>query len=151
MSLSSQRGFTYVIVMFAVAIAAIASTRAMEGMAAAMRQSREEELLNVGQMYRDAIRSYHDNSLGVLPEYPKSLDALLEDDRTSTKRRHLRKKFPDPLTGESFGLVIVDDRIVGVYSKSVKRPQKIGGFTKENETFANAISYQDWKFVHQPH
>ncbi len=152
MSSQRQHGFTYVIVMFAVAIAAIAATRAMEGTAKAIQRTREDELLQVGGIYRDAIKSYHDNSLGVLPDYPKTLDALLEDDRTSTKRRHLRKKFPDPITGGDFALIYdAQNRIIGVYSLSTKRPQKTGGFTQEDMAFANAESYQGWKFIHQLH
>ena len=147
-----QLGFTYVVVMFAVAMAAIAATRAMEGTAKAMQRAREDELLTVGGIYRDAIKSYHDNSLGVLPDYPKTLEALLEDDRTSTKRRHLRKEFPDPITGGKFGLIYdAQNRIIGVYSLSTQRPQNAGGFTQEDAAFANAESYQGWKFIHQPH
>jgi type II secretory pathway pseudopilin PulG len=145
-------GFTYVIVLFAVAVAAVLATRAMEGGAATQRVERESELLYVGGLYRDAIRSYHDGSPGVLPQYPESLDDLLEDKRTSTLRRHLRKKLRDPMTGaEQWGEVRSDGRIVGVYSMSAKQPQKQGGFNGADTDFANAKSYQDWKFVHAPH
>lgn len=147
-----ENGFTYVIVLFAVAIAAVVATRAMEGNAASQRVVGESELLYIGAIYRDAISSYHDHSPGVVPQYPESLDDLLEDKRMSTLRRHLRKKLRDPITGdEKWGEVRVDGRIVGVYSLSTRRPQKQGGFSGENADFANAKSYQDWKFVHAPH
>lgn len=148
----SNAGFTYVIVMFAVAVAAIVATRAMEGNAASQRVVSESELLYVGAIYREAIRSYHDGSPGVVPQYPESLDDLLEDKRLSTLRRHLRKKLRDPITGsEKWGEVKVDGRIVGVYSLSTRTPQKQGGFSGENAGFADAKSYQDWKFVHASH
>jgi hypothetical protein len=147
-----EAGFTYVIVMFAVAVAAVVATRAMEGNAASQRVVRESELLYIGELYRDAIRSYHDHSPGVVPEYPESLDDLLEDKRMSNLRRHLRKKLRDPITGEDkWGEVRVDGRIVGVYSLSTSQPQKQGGFSAEEVDFANASAYQDWKFVHAPH
>lgn len=148
-----ERGFTYVVVMFAVAVAAVAATRAMEGTAVFERQTREAELLYIGGLYRDAIVSYHDNSPGTLRTYPKKLEDLLEDDRTSTLRRHLRKIYRDPVTGDSnWGLVMTaDDRVMGVYSLSAKRPQKQGGFGGDNASFKDAQSYQDWKFIHAQH
>jgi len=148
----AQGGFTYVIVLFAAAVAAVVATRAMEGNAASQRVVTEAELLYVGALYRDAIRSYHDGSPGVMPEYPESLDDLLEDKRMSTLRRHLRKKLRDPVTGsDKWGEIRVDGRIVGVYSLSTRQPQKQGGFSAEDERFAGASSYQDWKFIHPAH
>lgn len=147
-----EAGFTYVIVLFAVAVAAVIATRAMEGNAASQRVVHESELLYVGAIYRDAIRSYHDHSPGIVPQYPESLDDLLEDNRTSTLRRHLRKKLRDPITGDvKWGEVRVDGRIVGVYSLSTRQPQKLGGFSEENAEFEKAKTYRDWKFVHAPH
>lgn len=148
----TEHGFTYVIVMFAVAVAAIVATRAMEGSAASQRIVGESELLYVGGIYRDAISSYHDHSPGVVPQYPESLDDLLEDNRMSTLRRHLRKKLRDPITGsDKWGEVRVDGRIVGVYSLSTRQPQKQGGFSDTEKDFANAKTYQDWKFIHAAH
>lgn len=148
----TDSGFTYVIVMFAVAVAAIVATRAMEGNATSQRVVRESELLYIGAIYRDAIQSYHDNSPGTVPTYPDSLEDLLEDKRMSTLRRHLRKMLRDPVTGElKWGEVRVDGRIVGVYSLSNKQPQKQGGFSRDNAGFADARTYQDWKFIHAPH
>lgn len=148
----TDSGFTYVIVMFAVAVAAIVATRAMEGNAASQRVVRESELLYIGAIYRDAIRSYHDNSPGLVPTYPESLGDLLEDKRMSTLRRHLRKQLRDPMTEDGkWGEVRIDGRIVGVYSLSNRQPQKQGGFSGENAEFAEARTYQDWKFVHAPH
>lgn len=148
----TDSGFTYVIVMFAVAVAAIVATRAMEGNAASQRVVRESELLYVGAIYRDAIRSYHDNSPGTVSTYPESLEDLLEDKRMSTLRRHLRKILRDPMTEDGkWGEVRIDGRIVGVYSLSNRQPQKQGGFSGEDVDFADARSYQDWKFIHAPH
>lgn len=152
MRTSQETGFTYVIVMLTVAVAAVVATRALEGSAAAQRAISEAELLYVGALYRDAIRSYHDKSPGVVPEYPASLDDLLEDKRMSTLRRHLRKPLRDPITGSlKWGEVRVDGRIVGVYSLSDRRPQKQGGFGRDDAGFETAATYRDWKFVHASH
>jgi len=147
-----ETGFTYVIALFAVAVAAVVATRAMEGSAASQRVVSESELLYIGEIYREAIKSYHDKSPGVVPQYPESLDDLLEDKRMSTLRRHLRKQLRDPITGDKkWGEVRIDGKIVGVYSLSTRHPQKQGGFSGENAGFEKAVTYQDWKFVHAPH
>ncbi|HYD78905.1 MAG TPA: type II secretion system protein [Paucimonas sp.] len=149
-----QRGFSYVIVMFTVAVATILSVRALENSLTAERRVKEAELLYVGQAYRDAIRSYYENTLGSNKQYPEDLDQLLEDaDRTSTLQRHLRKRYRDPITGSAdWGLVRTEDgkQIIGVYSLSTQQPIKSGGFSGDFAAFASAKTYQDWKFVYKP-
>jgi type II secretory pathway pseudopilin PulG len=148
-----EGGFTYVFAMFAVAVAAILSTHVIENAMTDERHNKEAELLYIGQVYRAAIMSYYENSLGTLKTYPTSLDDLLDDVRTSTRRRHLRKIYRDPITGEaSWGLVMADDgkQIIGVYSLSTRAPLKVGGFPSELARFKGAKSYQDWRFTYVP-
>lgn len=146
-----QGGFSYVIVMFVVAIAAILSVRALSNSATNERRDREAELLWVGQAYRDAIKSYYENTPGSAKTYPPDLAALLLDQRTTTTRRHLRKLYRDPVSGgPDWGLVLTDDgKVKGVYSLSTREPVKVGGFPPELAAFAGAKRYQDWKFVYQ--
>jgi hypothetical protein len=40
--------------------------------------------------------------------------------------------------------------IMGVYSLAERRPVKSGGFSREDESFADAVSYGDWKFFYTP-
>jgi type II secretory pathway pseudopilin PulG len=150
MAIRAQAGFTYVAVMFAVAIAAIVATRAVESTMTDERRSKEDQLLYVGGLYRAAIQSYYTNSQGTEKVYPQRLEDLLDDPRTTTLRRHLRKLFRDPMTGNSeWGLVLTaDDRIMGVYSLSTAKPLKVGGFAPELTSFAKAKTYQDWQFTY---
>ncbi len=148
----TERGFTYVLVMFAVAVASVVSLRAMEHTGSMERRQKEQELLHVGQAYYDAIRTYYENSPGSLKTLPVSLDVLLEDDRTSTLRRPLRKLYRDPMTGSAdWGLVLSDDgKIAGVYSLAPGQPFKTGGFRRELAHFANARSFAQWQFTYVP-
>jgi len=146
-----EDGFTYVIVMFVVAVLSILSVRALENSLTKARRDKEEELLFVGQAYRDAIRSYYDNTPGTAKEYPPDLTSLLLDNRTTTTRRPLRKLYRDPMSdSEKWGVILTDDgRIKGVYSLSQQQPVKTGGFPDEFVAFAVAKSYRDWQFVYQ--
>jgi type II secretory pathway pseudopilin PulG len=147
-----QEGFSYVIIMFVVAILAILSVRALENSLTKARRDKETELLYVGQAYRDAIHRYYDGSPGTGKTYPPDLASLLDDSRNTTRQRPLRKLYRDPITGsQDWGLVLTDDgKIKGVYSLSQQQPIKTGGFTNDFASFAGAKTYRDWQFVYQP-
>jgi type II secretory pathway pseudopilin PulG len=152
-----QQGFTYVIVMFLVAVVSIISVRAMENTKTTLRREKEAELLLVGQLYRNAIRSYYENSPGSLKAYPKKgdfgdpMDLLVLDGRTTRPQRHLRKRFRDPITGsKDWGIVYSGDSIIGVYSLSTQEPIKKDGFPPELAAFKDAKTYTAWQFVYQP-
>jgi len=146
-----ERGYSYLIVMFAVAVLSILSVRAIEHTYAKELRAKEAELLFVGAAYRNAIREYYDMSPGTAKSYPASLEDLLLDNRTTTMRRPLRKLYRDPMTGSSeWGLVRNDEgKIIGVYSLSGRKPMKTGGFSTEFASFASAKTYSDWRFIYQ--
>jgi len=147
-----QEGFTYVVVMFVVAIAAVVATRAVQNAYTDERRAREAELIHVGLTIRQAIMNYYEYSPGTQKEFPESLEALLVDKRLSTLRRPLRRLYRDPVTGDAqWGLVQTEDgRVQGVYSLSGKVPLKKGGFVAELAHFAGASSYQEWRFIYTP-
>jgi len=148
-----QNGFTYVIVMFAVAIASIMALRATESALTNERRAREDDLIEVGTAFRNAIRDYYEGTPGTFKEYPTTLKDMLDDVRTSTRHRELRRLYPDPITGQySWGLVYAEDakHIIGVYSLSTKSPLKVGGFSTMFANFAGAKTYRDWQFKYVP-
>jgi type II secretory pathway pseudopilin PulG len=147
-----EQGFSYLIAMFLVATLAVLSVRAIEDTLTGERRAREAELLSVGQAYRNAIRAYYERTPGTVKRYPRDLQALLEDQRTTIMARPLRRAYRDPITASStWGLVMAPDGgVMGVYSLSTREPIKLGGFSAELSGFANAKSYQDWKFVYRP-
>ena len=129
-----------------------------------MQQEREEELYFRGDQYRRAIASYYQAKHGNAPGmYPNKLEDLLKDPRSLQTRRHLRRIYMDPFTGEDFvlirqGAVITGltgtgtalGGIKGVQSSSNLEPFKQDGLPKAYEAFAGARSYSQWPFVFEP-
>jgi type II secretory pathway pseudopilin PulG len=113
------------------------------------QREREEQLIFVGEQYRQAIRKYYYSSpIGSPHTLPSSLEALLDDERYPIRVRHLRRLYPDPITGNSqWGEIKAGDRIAGVYSLSESQPIKQAGFSPANENFVDSSSYQDWVFT----
>ena len=147
-----EQGFSYLVVMFLVAVIAVASVRAMEVTLTSERRSKEAELIWVGNAYRNAIRTYYDGSSGSNRTYPATLEDLLYDTRLTRPTRPLRKLYRDPISGAKEWGVVKNQAgaVIGVYSLAKGKPIKRAGFSPELASFTNANSYSDWKFVYQP-
>lgn len=146
-----QQGFTYVVVMFLVAVLSIVSVRALQYTRMAEQREKEAELLWVGMAYRNAIAAYYNEAQGSTKVFPTQLKELLKHELTNPTRP-LRKLYRDPITGsKDWGMVRNEDgALIGVYSLSQQRPLKREGFRPEMAGFTNAQRYSDWKFVFQP-
>lgn len=92
-------GFTYVWVLFAVALMGIGL--AVTGMLWSKVAAREREahLTWVGEQYVRAIASYYEAVPGSARKYPPTLDELLIDSRFAGTRRHLRRLYANPRSG----------------------------------------------------
>jgi len=147
-----QRGYSYLIALFAVAVLLVVSLRALEHSKTAGRREREAELMFVGLAYQQAIKDYYQFSPGTSKQYPPDLQALLLDNRATRTRRPLRRLYRDPMTGSAeWGLVKTPEGLVkGVYSLSTEQPIKTGGFPEALQALEGAKRYQDWKFVFEP-
>lgn len=144
-----QGGFTYIGLLFAVALAgiALAGTGVLWHMES--RREKEKELLFVGEEYRRAIASYYDKSPGGEKQYPEKLEDLLLDKRFPNPVRHLRRLYRDPmLLADEWELLRQQGRIFGIASKSREKPIKIAGFSAEQDGFEGAQSYAEWRFIH---
>ena len=143
------RGFTYLTVLFMVAMLGTGLALIGEVWETSAKREREAELLFVGHEYRKAIERY---VLAGPRQYPRALEDLLKDRRQPSTQRYLRKLYPDPITGQAeWGLVKAPDGgILGVYSLSAERPLKISNFKLHDRQLEGAASYTDWKFVYQP-
>jgi len=152
MKRSRSRGFTYLALLIAVAITAGALAAAGGVYSHVAQREKERELLFVGEQFRQAIALYYWRTPGGAHQYPKSLEALLEDQRWPTTQRYLRKLYRDPLTGSAdWGIVEAPGGgIMGVYSKSEEVPIKTAGFPARWSAFEEARNYADWKFVFSP-
>ncbi len=144
-----QAGFSYMGVLMLMVIAGISMAGTSLVWHTQQQRVKEQQLLFAGTAIRKAIASYHLSNPNGLQEYPPSLEALLLDKRHPTIKRHLRRLYQDPMTREqNWVLIMQNNRVIGVYSKSKIKPIKITGFTSAYESFRNAKTYQDWKFVH---
>lgn len=147
MKRSDTRGFSYLLLLFLVAMLSVSALAVRLVDVTELQQERERELLFVGRQFQNALISYSQEGGGGINAYPTRLEQLLEDDRQPQVRRHLRKVFVDPMTGtRNWGLQRVGDRIVGVYSQSAGKPLKKAGFDTDFAAFADAQHYSDWVF-----
>jgi len=147
-----HRGFTYLIAMFAVAVAGLLLAVTGELWSHSRQREKEQELLYVGGRFREAIGLYYQRTPGTVKRYPEKIEDLLEDKRYLSMQRYLRKTYADPMTGKSqWGAIAAPGGgINGVYSLSDGQPIKSGGFAASDESFAGSSRYSDWRFVYEP-
>ena len=153
MKRSRSSGFTYLALLIAVAITAGALAAAGGLYSHVSQREKERELLFVGEQFRQAIALYYWRTPGGAHQYPKDLEALLEDKRWPVTQRYLRKVYRDPMTGtQDWGVVEAPGGagIMGVYSKSESVPIKTANFPARWTAFEEARNYADWKFVFSP-
>ena len=145
----TQRGFTYLTILFIVAILGGGLALIGEVWHTAMQREKETELLFIGSEYRKAIGLYY---LAGPRVYPRNLDDLLKDPRRPATVRYLRQRYPDPVTGKpEWGVVKAPDGgIMGVYSLSEGKPLKAANFRASETGFADSEKYSDWKFIYTP-
>lgn len=151
-SSSRADGFTYIALLAAIVILGIMLGAAGKYWSNVMLREKEAELLFRGDQYVRAIESYYRTiKPGMQPMLPPTIEELLKDSR-STVKRHLRKKYKDPITGEDFAVIQdpVTKRIIGVKSTSNKEPLKRGNFPKGYETFQGKTKYSEWEFKFTP-
>jgi type II secretory pathway pseudopilin PulG len=143
-----HRGFTYLGLLLAVALMAAGLAAIGEVASTAAKREKEAELLFAGDQIANAIAQYAAISPGA-QQYPPSLEDLLADKRYPNVRRHLRRVYPDPMTGRAdWGLVRgTGGGIVGIHSQSMARPLKTANFPKGYESFVGATTYAAWRFA----
>ena len=150
--MKGTRGFTYIGLLIIVAVMGMGLATFGELYSRSAQREKERELLFVGNEYRQAIASYYQKSPGE-KSYPKKLEDLLEDKRFPMPVRHLRRLYPDPITGSNdWGLVepTKGAGIVGVYSPSEASPVKSGNFSARDARFEGTEKYKDWVFSYSP-
>jgi type II secretory pathway pseudopilin PulG len=146
------KGFTYLGLLFAVALAGVALALAGVVWQTASKRAKEEQLLFAGGAIRDAIIRYYRSTPGGDRQFPRTLQDLVEDPRYVTHERHLRKIYLDPITGKrDWGLIKgAEGRIMGVYSQSRETPIKREKFPATFASFEHADRYSDWRFTAEP-
>lgn len=148
-----QYGFTYLGLIILIAIIGIASAATLQVGSVMQRRAAEEELLEIGAELRHALLSYANATPVGQKRAPAGIQDLLKDPRHPNIKRHLRKRYADPITGkEEWGVVEAIDGsgIVGFYSLSDAQPIKIDNFDPVFREFAGKSSYREWRFMIAP-
>jgi type II secretory pathway pseudopilin PulG len=146
---AQQAGFTFIGLIAAIAVLGVLLGVVGQVWSFTAQRQKEQQLLYVGDRYRDAIGSYY--AFG--STYPLSLQDLLLDQRTPVPRHHLRQLYRDPLTNDTDWILIKDPTgvgIMGVASSSKLVPIKRLRFDDLEVGFPNKDCYCDWKFVYSP-
>lgn len=100
---TGERGFTYLWLLFVVAIGGAALAVAASSWKTQLQRERERELLFRGGEIERAIASYRSASAAGPAgptQWPRDFDDLLEDRRGGVVRHHLRRLYVDPFTGK---------------------------------------------------
>lgn len=96
-----ERGFAYLRVLAAVAVIGVGLLAVSEVWVASARRQRMAELDWIGAQFTGAIGSYYQSTPGQVKVYPARLEDLVEDRRYVTMRRHLRRVYTNPFSGQA--------------------------------------------------
>lgn len=142
-------GVVLLALLIALTLIGISLMAAVDVWSLARQRAREKELLFVGDQYRRAIQRYYFGAPPGTPRVlPAKLEELLEDDRYPTPVHHIRRLYPDPMTGgEEWGVLRISNRISGIYSKSGKEPIKQANFAPDYQQLEGRKTYRDWLFA----
>lgn len=145
-----QDGFTYLSLIILVAIIGMATAATLKMGSVIQRSRAEQQLLDIGAAYSDALQSYADATPAGMPTQPPSLNELLRDPRFPGIRRHLRRIYVDPMTGgREWGIVYLGNKVgvLAVYSLSDAKPVKIGNFPPRFAALAGRRKISEWRFT----
>ena len=147
-----EQGFTLAGALLLVAVLGAGMAAYGELASHAAQREKEQELLFVGNQFREAIGAYYERTPGAAKQFPRKLEDLLLDERHPVPQRHLRRIYGDPMTGAAqWGLVHAPEGgIIGVFSLSQAQPIKSAGFSARDAELRAAAHYSDWHFTHRP-
>lgn len=135
---TGERGFTYLALLWWVTLSGVMLAALGSQWRLDMTRQREAELAFRGAQIQAALAAYQNNTPPGQPRLPQALSDLLDDTRQGPPRRHLRRLWGDPVTGQPWGLLRNEaGGIRGVYSTSERRPL----------TAPDSVStYREWLF-----
>ncbi|WP_307512481.1 type II secretion system protein [Variovorax sp. W1I1] len=135
--------------LLAVFLLSLGVGKAVDVYSTSAQRAREDELVHVGSLYREAIKDYYLSAPNGQHRYPLQLEDLLKDSRHLVTRRYLRRLYQDPMTAKMFTpLLSPQGGIWGVASTSSRAP--IRAMTPAGVILKQppAQHYSDWQFVY---
>lgn len=147
-----QHGYALLAVLVLIMVIGFSLAEAGAMWSDARKRDREQELLKIGDKFRIAIGKYYNSTPGPVKQFPRTLEALLRDDRFPVPQRYLRTVYIDPVTmREGWGILEAPSGgIMGVYSLSGEKPYKTKQFRPLYQEFENKKMYGDWIFTYLP-
>ena len=147
-SRSSERGFSYVVLMFAIVLIGLGMTVAARQWKTMVQRELEADLLSKGIEIQNALMLYSAAMKAgrVIPGevYPQSLAEL-----TRLPKPFLRKIYTEPVGHGEWELVRAPTGgIMGVRSKSKQKPIRQHDFPPAVRHFDSKPTYYDWVFQH---
>jgi type II secretory pathway pseudopilin PulG len=145
--LSSSSGFTFIAALVIVTVMGIMLGAAGQSWRVIMKREKEKELLFRGMQYRDAIERW--TKKGAMPLL--DIKFLLQDPRSATGERHLRRLYDDPMTGKEWKTLVDPNtkEIFGVVSTSDDRAFKKANFPEALKDFEGKEKYSEWQFIYR--
>jgi len=144
-----QSGFMLLWLLVFIALLGVGMAAAGTLWHTASQRDKERELLFVGDQYRRALQGYARMTPPQGQPQPESLEDLLHDPRFPHTVRHLRRLYPDPISGQpEWGLLRNEQGgIVGLHSLSDKTPYKTTGFPVDFSEFEGKTEYRQWVYA----
>lgn len=144
-----QSGFVYIALLIGVAVLGVGMGATSEVWTLTRQREKEQELLFIGNQFRQAITRFYLQSPPAARRFPLTFEELLEDVRQPDKPQHfLRQLYPDPVTNSTaWGEIrLPNGQLVGVYSPSTDTPLKVFGFALRDKALLDKEHYSDWVF-----
>jgi type II secretory pathway pseudopilin PulG len=113
---NAQRGYSYLAVLFLVALTAAGLAGLGQHWRTASQRERERELVFRGEEIAEAIAAYARAVPNAPRQYPRRLDDLLTDPRGAKPRHHLRRLYVDPFTGLADWELVAEASQPGTFS-----------------------------------
>lgn len=119
-----QGGYTYLLMLFVVAVAGYGLAMLGESWYGAARRELAEQTAFALDAYARALASYRLATPDGASYRPRRLADLLEDRRSGSLRRHLRQLYPNPASGGQDWVIRVDGLgIVAVCLATAGKPE----------------------------
>lgn len=146
----NRKGFTYLMALMLVMVMGIMLSAVGQSWKSIMQREREEELIFRGRQIKNALERWHKPNINRgerVRTRLNDLKDLVQDPRSLTTVRYLRRLYTDPMTNKEWALT--KDSIwgiTGIASTSELTPLKTDDFPDDLLALSGKTHYSDWVF-----